>query len=61
MIEANKKEKKKKKKRKLTNLIENLSDGKGGYFTVSMFGVHYENTPIQVYRKFHLQNLKIFR
>ena len=22
---------------------------------------HYENTPIQIYRKFHLQNLKIFR
>ena len=22
---------------------------------------HYENTPIQTYRKFHLQNLKIFR
>ena len=23
--------------------------------------VHYENTPIQLYRKFHLQKLKIFR
>ena len=22
---------------------------------------HYENTPIQMYRKFHLQKLKIFR
>ena len=22
---------------------------------------HYENAPIQIYRKFHLQNLKIFR
>ena len=22
---------------------------------------HYENTPIQIYRKFHLQKLKIFR
>ena len=22
---------------------------------------HYENTPIQIYWKFHLQNLKIFR
>ena len=21
---------------------------------------HYENTPIQIYRKFHLQKLKIF-
>ena len=25
------------------------------------FLIHYENTPIQVYRKFHLQKLKIFR
>ena len=23
--------------------------------------VHYENTPIQIYRKFHLQKLKNFR
>ena len=23
--------------------------------------MHYENTPIQIYRKFHLQKLKIFR
>ena len=23
--------------------------------------LHYENTPIQIYRKFHLQKLKIFR
>ena len=23
--------------------------------------VHYENMPIQIYRKFHLQKLKIFR
>ena len=22
---------------------------------------HYENTPIQIYRKFHLQQLTIFR
>ena len=22
---------------------------------------HYENTPIQIHRKFHLQKLKIFR
>ena len=22
--------------------------------------LHYENTPIQIYRKFHLQKLKIF-
>ena len=25
------------------------------------FTYHYENTPIQIYRKFHLQKLKIFR
>ena len=25
------------------------------------FSVHYENMPIQIYRKFHLQKLKIFR
>ena len=23
--------------------------------------IHYENTPIQIYRKFHLKKLKIFR
>ena len=22
---------------------------------------HYENAPMQIYRKFHLQNLKIFK
>ena len=27
----------------------------------SLFATHYENTPIQIYRKFHLQKLKIFR
>ena len=26
-----------------------------------VFSLHYENTPIQIYRKFHLQKLKIFR
>ena len=25
------------------------------------FEFHYENTPIQIYRKYHLQELKIFR
>ena len=25
------------------------------------FIIHYENTPIQIYRKFHLQKLKIFQ
>ena len=23
--------------------------------------IHYENTPVQIYREFHLQKLKIFR
>ena len=27
----------------------------------SSLPLHYENTPIQIYRKFHLQKLKIFR
>ena len=27
----------------------------------AILSVHYENTPIQIYRKFHLQKLKIFR
>ena len=39
------------------------------FFGVQLFWVllgegcayHYENTPIQIYRKFHLQKLKIFR
>ena len=26
-----------------------------------LVGEHYENTPIQIYRKFHLQKPKIFR
>ena len=29
------------------------------YGTIYQLG-HYENTPIQIYRKFHLQKLKIF-
>ena len=34
------------------------NDGIGGSI-VSEY--HYENTPIQIYRKFHLQKPKIFR
>ena len=26
-----------------------------------LFSYHYENMPIHIYRKFHLQKLKIFR
>ena len=31
------------------------------FCTFHMLEDHYENTPIQIYRKFHLQKLKIFR
>ena len=30
------------------------------HFSVSILLIHYENTSIQVHRKFHLQELKIF-
>ena len=30
-------------------------------FTIEYFGIHYENTPIQIYRKFYHQKVKIFR
>ena len=31
-------------------------------YTIAIVGVcHYENMPIQIYRKFHVQKLKIFR
>ena len=30
-------------------------------FTLLFSLAHYENTPIQIYRKFHLQKLKLFR
>ena len=30
-------------------------------FTVLKITFHYENMPIQIYRKFYLQKLKIFR
>ena len=32
-----------------------------GYIEYELSALHYENTPIQIYRKFHLQKLKIFR
>ena len=31
------------------------------FFCCKPYIVHYENTPIQIYRKFYLQTLKIFR
>ena len=30
-------------------------------FVIAKDAKHYENMPIQIYRKFHLQKLKIFR
>ena len=36
--------------------LEHRCSGYRGWFQI-----HYENTPIQIYRKFHLQKLKIFR
>ena len=35
--------------------------GKSVFFNGAISPTHYENTPIQMYRKFHLQKLKIFR
>ena len=37
------------------DLSKNISEG-----TQEMPQLHYENTPIQIYRKFHLQKLRIF-
>ena len=36
-------------------------DSQESYPCDFMFAFHYENTPMQIYRKFHLQKLKIFR
>ena len=47
-----------------------LVKGKNCFYTYILFAscinslcqvLHYENTSIQIYRKFHLQKLKIFR
>ena len=54
---------------KLQNVFSNLfttihisQNWKGKLITLFFFGLcHYENAPIQIYRKFYLQNLKIFR
>ena len=32
-----------------------------GTTKMAAYGNHYENTPIQIYRNFHIQKLKIFR
>ena len=48
---------------KLSSATANLAGGT--FVTVSVVELasipRYENTPIQIYRKFHLQKLKIFR
>ena len=36
-------------------------DRKRNKYSENDGSTHYENTPIQIYRKFHLQKLKIFR
>ena len=40
---------------------QNAERGVWSRSSQSECGVHYENTAIQMYRKFHLQKLKIFR
>ena len=35
--------------------------GTPGFNGLTITSLHYENTPIQIYRKFHLQKLNIFR
>ena len=37
-----------------------LADSEGPDQTAQLSADHYENTPIQMYRKFHHQNLIIF-
>ena len=43
-----------------SNLNSSNTDGSFTMENSNSF-LHYENTPIQIYRKFHLQKLKIFR
>ena len=40
-------------------LFWSFADSKGKHH--ENISIHYENTPIQIYRHFHLQKLKIFR
>ena len=47
-----KKKKKHKTKKKTTKTKQKQKQNNGN---------HYESTPIQIYRKFHVQKLKIFR
>ena len=51
--------KKKKKKKKTFKGETTFSDEAN--LSIMFLCHHYENTPIQIYRKFHLQKLKIFR
>ena len=45
--------------------VEGISSVWGTIYTVvsenGVFWSHYENTPIQIYWKFHHQKLKVFR
>ena len=48
----------------LSNIVRILQTNKIKIYTVGFENkerTHYENTPIQIYRKFHLQKLKLFR
>ena len=46
--------------RSLTALVDRLSVGRENG-SEQVIKIHYENTPIQINRKFHLQKLKISR
>ena len=45
----------------LTILVPKILASPLYYMLFKNFWTHYENTPIQIYRKVHLQKLKIFR
>ena len=43
------------------NGISEISDAIPEQNNITEFQSHYENTPIQIYTKFHLKNMKKFR
>ena len=53
---SEKKKKKKKKNETNSHMIMMMHQ-----YAIVVATNHYENTPIQIYSKFHLQKLKIFR
>ena len=42
-------------------VVRQVSNATVNIIVIARGPPHYENMPIQIYRKFHLQNLKIFR